>query len=78
MDLESLLKSNIREVPDFPIKGVNFKDISPIFLQPDLIRQTAEALAAPWKGKGIIRVVASKAADFFSVRRLHKFLVQDS
>ncbi|MBL0020426.1 MAG: adenine phosphoribosyltransferase [Bacteroidetes bacterium] len=64
MDLESLLKSNIREVPDFPIKGVNFKDISPIFLQPDLIRQTAEALAAPWMGKGITRVVGIESRGF--------------
>lgn len=64
MDLESLLKSHIREVPDFPIKGVNFKDISPIFLQPDLIRKTAEALAAPWQGKGITRVVGIESRGF--------------
>lgn len=64
MELESLLKSRIREVPDFPIKGVNFKDISPLFLDPDLIQQAAEALAAPWQGKGITRVVGIESRGF--------------
>lgn len=64
MSLEALLKSRIREVPDFPIQGVNFKDISPIFLDPDLMRQTAEALAEPWKGRGITRVVGIESRGF--------------
>jgi adenine phosphoribosyltransferase len=64
MELEALLKQNIREVPDFPIPGVNFKDISPIFLNPELIRSTAEALAAPWMGKGITRVVGIESRGF--------------
>jgi adenine phosphoribosyltransferase len=64
MSLEATLKSRIREVPDFPIAGVNFKDISPIFLDPELIRQTAEALAEPWKGKGITRVVGIESRGF--------------
>lgn len=64
MSLEALLKQNIREVPDFPIPGVNFKDISPIFLKPDLIRQTVEALAAPWRDKGITRVVGIESRGF--------------
>lgn len=64
MSLEALLKSRIREVPDFPIQGVNFKDISPIFLDPDLMRQTANALAEPWKGKGITRVVGIESRGF--------------
>lgn len=64
MQLEEVLKKQIREVPDFPIPGVNFKDISPIFLDPELIRQTAEALAAPWKGKGITRVIGVESRGF--------------
>jgi adenine phosphoribosyltransferase len=64
MELEALLKQRIREVPDFPIKGVNFKDISPIFLDPELMQKTAEALAAPWRGKGITRVVGIESRGF--------------
>lgn len=30
------LRGVIREVPDFPQKGINFKDITPIFLDPTL------------------------------------------
>ena len=64
MQLEERLKQNIREVPDFPIPGVNFKDISPLFLQPELIKLCAEALAEPWKGKGITRVIGVESRGF--------------
>lgn len=64
MELEAILKKNIREVPDFPIAGVNFKDISPIFLNPELIKQTSEALAAHWRGKGITRVIGIESRGF--------------
>jgi adenine phosphoribosyltransferase len=64
MNLETMLKQRIREVPDFPIPGVNFKDITPIFLDPVLMRQTAEALAAPWMEKRITRVVGIESRGF--------------
>ena len=64
MQLEEVLKQRIREVPNFPIPGVNFKDISPIFLDPELILKTAEALAAPWRGKGITRVIGVESRGF--------------
>jgi adenine phosphoribosyltransferase len=64
MNLETMLRQRIQEVPDFPIPGVNFKDITPIFLDPELMRQTAEALAAPWMKKGITRVVGIESRGF--------------
>lgn len=64
MDLEALLKSNIREVQDFPINGVNFKDISPIFLKPELIDHCTESLADHWKNKGITKVIGIESRGF--------------
>lgn len=64
MNIEQKLKSKIREVQDFPIKGVNFKDISPIFMDPFLMRETADALAHPWKGKGITKVIGIESRGF--------------
>lgn len=64
MTLSTELKSRIREVPDFPITGVNFKDITPIFLDPALLARTIEALAAPWQGKGITRVMGIESRGF--------------
>ena len=30
-----LIKSNLRDVPDFPKPGILFKDITPLFLNPE-------------------------------------------
>jgi adenine phosphoribosyltransferase len=39
------LRSKVREVPDFPRPGVGFKDISPLLLDPDALRQAVGDLA---------------------------------
>ena len=58
------LHSHIREVPDFPIPGVLFKDISPIFLNPDLTHECALALADPWKDKQVSQVIGIDSRGF--------------
>ncbi len=35
-DLIARLESTIQNIPDFPIEGIQFKDITPIFLDPKL------------------------------------------
>ncbi len=40
------LKTRIREVPDFPQPGVGFKDITPMLLDPQTLRQAVGELAA--------------------------------
>jgi len=39
------LKTRIREVPDFPEPGVGFKDITPLLLDPQALRQSVHDLA---------------------------------
>jgi len=39
------LKTRIREVPDFPDPGVGFKDITPLLLDPNALRQAVYELA---------------------------------
>lgn len=36
MNLESLIKQSLRDIPDFPKKGINFKDITPLFYNQEL------------------------------------------
>src|SRR5215831_14590934 len=40
------LRSKIREVPDFPQPGVGFKDITPLLLDPDALKQSVVQLGA--------------------------------
>lgn len=42
MQLKEKLKNVIRNVPDFPKPGIQFKDITPIFLYPDLCEEIAD------------------------------------
>jgi adenine phosphoribosyltransferase len=40
------LKQYVREVPDFPEPGIGFKDITPLLLDPNALRQTIDDLSA--------------------------------
>ncbi len=48
------LKTFIRDVPDFPKKGIVFKDITPLLHSPKAFTATVEKMAEHWKGKADI------------------------
>lgn len=50
-ELIKQLEETIENVPDFPIPGIQFKDISPIFLNPKLYEEVIKDLVAFSKGK---------------------------
>ncbi|WP_114819748.1 adenine phosphoribosyltransferase [Chryseobacterium sp. KLBC 52] len=50
-ELIKKLEETIENIPDFPIPGIQFKDISPIFLNPKLYEDVIADLAAFSKGK---------------------------
>ena len=39
------LESKIRDIPDFPKRGIVFKDIMPLLADPEALRETVERLA---------------------------------
>jgi adenine phosphoribosyltransferase len=39
------LESKIRDIPDFPKRGIVFKDIMPLLADPESLRETVERLA---------------------------------
>ncbi len=58
------LKSKIREVADYPKKGVGFKDITPLLEDPQYLRQTIDSLVKKFKNKGVQKVVGIDARGF--------------
>ena len=42
--LETKIKNTIRDIPDFPKKGILFKDITPLFLDQDLCTQIVDEM----------------------------------
>ena len=58
------LKSAIRNVPDFPIKGILFKDITPVLQNGPLFRQAVDAIADRHAKRKIDAVVGIDARGF--------------
>ena len=50
-DLIARLESTIQNIPDFPIEGIQFKDITPIFLNPKLYEDVIADLVKFSRGK---------------------------
>jgi adenine phosphoribosyltransferase len=59
------LKSLIREVPDFPKKGINFYDITTLLKDPQGWRATIDALRAHYDGTRVDAVIGIEARGFF-------------
>ena len=51
LELKKRLENTIENIPDFPKKGIQFKDISPIFLHPDLYEEVVEKMVDFSRGK---------------------------
>jgi adenine phosphoribosyltransferase len=58
------LKPLIREIPDFPKKGILFRDITPLLANPSGIALAVELLANPFRGKNIDLVVGAESRGF--------------
>src|SRR5437870_3676539 len=58
------LKAAVRDVPDFPIKGILFKDITPILQDGKLFRIAVDSIADRHQGKKVDGVVGIDARGF--------------
>jgi adenine phosphoribosyltransferase len=58
------LEDHIRDIPDFPKPGIVFKDITPLFLDPEALRSAVSSLAeyARWREADFI--VSAEARGF--------------
>ncbi len=58
------LEDKIRDVPDFPIKGVLFKDITTLLKDPDAYHQAIDVMASKYRNSGIDVVVGMESRGF--------------
>ena len=56
MSVENL-KAHLRTVPDFPVKGLLFWDVTTMFKDADCLRDVVDMLYELYKDKGITKVV---------------------
>lgn len=58
------LKESVRNIPDFPIKGIQFKDVTPLFQNHDNLKNLSTVLTDLYKDKGITKVVGIESRGF--------------
>ncbi len=58
------LKSYIRNVPDFPHEGIQFKDVSTLFQDPEGFSMALDGLVELYKGKKIDKIAGIESRGF--------------
>lgn len=58
------LRRLIRDVPDFPKRGILFKDITPLLADPAGLALAVEFMVQPFRGKDIDAVVGAESRGF--------------
>jgi len=58
------LSDYIRTIPDFPIPGIMFRDITPLLADAGALAESIEVMSQPWAGRGIELVAAMEARGF--------------
>lgn len=63
MSKEKLI-ANIRNIQDFPIQGVLFRDVTTLFKNPECLKELSDILYEMYKDKGITKVVGIESRGF--------------
>jgi len=58
------LKEKIREVQDWPKKGVNFKDITTLLQDPKFFKEVIDLISKPFKNQAIDKIIGIDARGF--------------
>ena len=58
------IRSHIRNIPDFPEKGIQFKDITPLLLDAKANELTLSALLEPYKTLSVDKIVGLESRGF--------------
>lgn len=64
MNIERLIKPRVREIPDWPKSGINFKDITPLLEDKEVFSKMIDELCKPYLNKKIDKIVGIDARGF--------------
>lgn len=59
-----ILLDNLRCIPDWPIKGVNFRDVTTLFKNSECVKVICDEMYDLYKDKGITKVVGIESRGF--------------
>jgi len=58
------LRQKIRNIPDFPKKGIVFRDITPLIRDSETLKYSVETMAEHYNGKEIDAILGAEARGF--------------
>ena len=59
-----ILIDNLRCIPDFPQKGINFRDVTTLYKNAECVQIMLDELEALYKDKGITKIVGIESRGF--------------
>jgi adenine phosphoribosyltransferase len=57
-------ESYVRNIPDFPIKGIQFKDITTLLKEPEVFPSAIDQMYAPFREQDITKIVGIESRGF--------------
>jgi adenine phosphoribosyltransferase len=67
---KKLLLDNLRCIPDFPKKGINFRDVTTLYKNGECLKEMTDALYELYKDKGITKIVGIESRGFIMASAL--------
>ncbi|PTL33651.1 adenine phosphoribosyltransferase [Prevotella sp. oral taxon 376] len=61
---KKILLDNLRSIKDWPIKGVNFRDVTTMFKSPECLKEICDEMYELYKDKGITKIVGIESRGF--------------
>lgn len=59
-----VLMENLRCIPDFPKKGINFRDVTTLYKNPECMKIMVDEMCELYKDKGITKIVGIESRGF--------------
>ena len=68
---DSELIRSIRIVPDFPVKGIQFFDVTTLFKDPAAYAEVVDRICSLYRDKGITKVAGIESRGFINPKALY-------
>ena len=65
-----VLLDNLRSIPDFPKKGINFRDVTTLYKNAECVQIMLDEMESIYKDKGITKIVGIESRGFIMASAL--------
>ena len=62
----NIIKESIRTIPNFPIEGIMFRDVTTLFANPYALNTVIKEITEYWKNKNLTAIIGIEARGFIT------------